>query len=194
MITETKDGAPAVHAASPAEWRSWLAANCETEREVWLIMYGKGSGVPSLSHQDTVAHALCYGWIDSKSIKRDEHSRYQRFTPRNPKSNWSSINKELAERLIADGLMTPQGQAMIDVAKQTGTWDALADAQRGIVPDDLQAALDANPAARENFTGFSPSSRRRILEWIMTAKRPETRSKRIAQTVDLAAQNLKANH
>lgn len=192
MSTETKDGVAAIEAATPGEWRAWLAANAATEQAVWLIMYSRGSGVPSLSHMDAVADALCFGWIDSKSIKRDEQSRYQRFSPRNPKSNWSKINKELVERLTADGRMTPAGQAMIDEAKRTGTWDALTDAQNGVVPDDLQAALDANPEASRHFAAFPPSARRTILEWVTTAKRPETRQKRIATTVEQAAQNIRA--
>lgn len=119
-ITETKDGIAAVHATSHEEWRAWLDQHGESVQEVWLILYKKGSGVPGLSHLEAVADALCYGWIDSKTIRRDEQSRYQRFSPRRPKSNWSEINRALAERLIADGLMRPPGQAAIDLAKQRG--------------------------------------------------------------------------
>ncbi len=137
---------------------------------------------------------MCYGWIDSKAIKRDAESFYLTFTKRNPKSKWSIVNKERAARMIAAGLMRPEGQAMIDLAKETGAWDALESAGNAVVPDDLQAAFDANPIAFENFDKFAPSSKRLILEWILNAKRPETRQKRIAQSVEMASRNERANH
>lgn len=192
-MTEVKDGTPAVHATSREEWRAWLERHGESEPAVWLIMYKQGSGTWSMSHLDAVADALCYGWIDSKSMRRDDESRYQRFSPRNPKSTWSKINRELAERLMAEGRMRPPGQALIDLAKRTGTWDALADAENGVIPPDLQSAFDASPDAWRNFQAFPPSARTRILGWILTAKRPETRQKRITNAVELAAQNVRAN-
>ena len=141
-----------------------------------------------------IEHALCYGWVDSKAVTRDQHSVYLTFTPRNPRSTWGTKNRARAETMIAQGLMAPAGQRLIDHAKQLGTWDALAEAQDGIVPDDLQQALDANPAAAGHFAGFPPSSKTVILEWIATAKRPETRKRRIAETTRLAAENRRAHH
>ncbi|MEV0291744.1 MULTISPECIES: YdeI/OmpD-associated family protein [unclassified Kribbella] len=171
------------------EWRSWLAANGRTERSVWLVVHRDAAG-PNLA--EAVETALCFGWIDSKTVKRDDKTTYQCFTPRNPRSTWSKVNRDRVERLTAAGRMDPSGQELIDLAKRTGTWDLLADAQNLIVPDDLAAALAAKPEADKHFRAFPPSARRAILEWITLAKRPETRARRIEQTVAQAAQNVRA--
>jgi uncharacterized protein YdeI (YjbR/CyaY-like superfamily) len=179
----------ALNCTSVAAWRDWLAANARTERSVWLIVDRDRFGLSA-----AVEHALCFGWIDSKTVKRDDRSTYQCFTPRNPRSTWSKVNRDRITRLTAAGLMQPPGQSLVDHAKTTGTWDLLADAQNLIVPPDLQAALDANPPADKHFHAFPPSTRRTILEWITLAKHPETRARRIHRTVTQAAQNLRANH
>ncbi|MQA01230.1 MAG: hypothetical protein GEV07_00380 [Streptosporangiales bacterium] len=185
---------PTVAAASRAQWRTWLAANCRTEKAAWLVIQRQGSSTPSVSYGDAVEEALCFGWVDSKAVKRDADSTWQRFGPRNPRSGWSNVNKERVQRLTDAGLMTSYGQQLVDLAKQTGTWDLLTDAQNLVVPDDLRQRFDANPAALRNFQAFPPSSQRRILEWIATAKRPETRQRRVGETVELAARNVRANH
>lgn len=177
-----------------AQWRDWLAQNCETRDEIWLVMYRKGSGTSSVDYGAAIEEALCFGWVDSKAIRRDEVSRYQRFSPRRPTSRWSKVNRERVERLIERGLMAGPGQAVIDLAKRKGTWDANADAESGIVPDDLTAALSRNRRASDHFDAFPPSSRKRILGWISTAKRAETRMRRIEQTVALAEHNRRAQH
>ncbi|MGN7886023.1 YdeI/OmpD-associated family protein [Dyadobacter endophyticus] len=191
---ETKNGIEAIPAPSNKEWRAWLAKNGTKKDAVFLIIYHKDSPTPSIGYKESIEHALCYGWIDSKAIKRDEESFYLTFTKRNPKSKWSTVNKERAARMIAAGLMRPQGQAMIDLARETGAWDSLETAGNAVVPDDLQKAFDANPAAFENFGKFAPSSKRLILEWILNAKRPETRQRRITQSVEMASRNERANH
>jgi uncharacterized protein YdeI (YjbR/CyaY-like superfamily) len=191
---ETKNGIEAIAAPTNKEWRAWLAKNGKEKDAVFLIIYHKDSPTASIGYKESIEHALCYGWIDSKAIKRDEESFYLTFTKRNPKSKWSTVNKERAERMIAEGLMTPEGQAMIDLAKETGAWDALEEAGNAVIPDDLQKAFDDNPKASEHFGKFPPSSKRLILEWILNAKRPETREKRIAQSVEMAANNERANH
>ncbi|AXB42554.1 YdeI/OmpD-associated family protein [Amycolatopsis albispora] len=180
-----------VHATDRNHWRAWLANNCETATEAQLVLH---RGPAGLSHAEAVEEALCFGWIDSKSVKRDDHSRYQRFSPRNPDSAWSRVNRERAERLIEQGKMTHHGQALIDHARRTGTWTLLADADNGIIPADLQARFDHEPTAYAHYQAFPPSSQRRILAWILTAKRPETRQRRINRTVELAAANIRANH
>ncbi|MGW7681938.1 YdeI/OmpD-associated family protein [Kribbella sp. NPDC054772] len=171
----------ALSCADADEWRSWLDSNGRQERSVWLIV-----------HQDldlgaAVEQALCFGWVDSKTLRRDERTTYQCFTPRNPRSTWSKSNRERIERLTAAGLMMPPGEELVALARRTGTWDLLKDAQDLIVPADLRAALARDPQADEHFRAFPPSSRRAILEWITLAKRPETRARRIAQTVEQAA-------
>jgi uncharacterized protein YdeI (YjbR/CyaY-like superfamily) len=192
MKEETRKGQKAIHAESRAEWREWLEKHHQTEKTILLIMFHKKSKTPAVSLEEAVEEALCFGWIDSKANKRDEESFYLTFTQRKPKSKWSSVNKERVERLTNQGLMSPQGQAFIDLARKTGTWDSLEGPENGVIPEDLQHELDKNTVALNNFQAFAPSSKRAILEWIMNAKRPETRQKRIEETTVLAAQNKKA--
>lgn len=184
----------AFHARTRKEWRKWLEKHHRTEKCVWLIIYHKTSSVKSVYYDEAVEEALCFGWIDSTAWKRDKESRYQYFTLRKPKSNWSKLNRQRAEKMIGQGLMTGAGQQMIDLAKQTGTWEALTDVQNSVIPEDLQKLFNKNKKAFKNFLAFPPSSKRIILEWILNAKRPETRQKRIAETVRLAADNIRANH
>ncbi|WIX84918.1 YdeI/OmpD-associated family protein [Amycolatopsis sp. DG1A-15b] len=182
----------ALEVSSAAEWRAWLAAPGETS--VWLVIRRKGSAVPGVRIHEAMEQALCFGWIDSKALRRDAESTYLCFTPRKPGSTWSRVNRERISRLTAAGLMAPAGQAMVDLARRTGTWDVLAEAQDGVVPADLRGAFAAEATARRCFEAFPPSSRRLILEWIAKAKRPETRRRRIATTVELARENRRAAH
>lgn len=185
---------PAIQAASREEWRAWLEAHHQTEASVWLIIFRKGGGTPSVQYPEAVDEALCFGWIDSKPNKRDDGSYYQFFSRRNPKSNWSRVNKEKVARLMAEGRMHPSGLAMVDLAKRDGTWDALDEVENLTLPDDLQARFAANPAAFRHWEAFPRSSKRGILEWILNAKKPEKRLKRIEETVALAEKNIRANH
>lgn len=178
--------------SSAEEWRAWLAAARETS--VWLVIRRKGSAVPGVRIHEAMEQALCFGWIDSKALRRDAESTYLCFTPRKPGSTWSRVNRERVARLTAAGLMTPAGQAVVDLARRTGTWEVLAEAQDGVVPPDLRTALDADAVSARYFAEFPPSSRRLILEWIARAKRPETRQRRIATTVALARENRRAAH
>jgi uncharacterized protein YdeI (YjbR/CyaY-like superfamily) len=121
---ETKDGKPAVYAPTRKEWRNWLKKNGQKEKSVWLILYHKKSKVASINLNDATEEALCFGWIDSLAKKRDAESYYLTFTPRNPKtSKWSKPNRERAARMIEQGLMTEQGQNLIDIAKENGRWE-----------------------------------------------------------------------
>jgi len=191
---ELKDGIGTFHAQFRAEWRNWLEKHHQSEQSVWLIIYRKESQVPSVYYPEAVDEALCFGWIDSKPNKRDEASYYQFFAKRNPKSNWSKVNKEKVEKLMAQKLMTAAGLEMIELAKRTGTWTALDEVENITIPNDLQKAFDHNKIAFEYWDKFSRSSKRGILEWILNAKKPETRQKRIDETVRLASENIKANH
>ncbi|KZB86893.1 YdeI/OmpD-associated family protein [Amycolatopsis regifaucium] len=183
---------PTFTAATPAEWRAWLSENADTGKAVWLIIQHKDSGVPGVAVHEAMEQALCFGWIDGLHRKNDAGSSRLRFTPRDPRSSWSRVNRERAARLTAAGLMTARGQAMIDLAKEKGRWQVVPDGAG--VPEDLRARLDEDDAARTHFEKFPPSSKRLILEWILTAKKPETRERRIARTVELAAVNRRANH
>jgi uncharacterized protein YdeI (YjbR/CyaY-like superfamily) len=181
-------------ASTTGEWRAWLARNCQSQKEVWLIIHHSRSGMPGPRYDEAVEQALCYGWIDSHQRKHDADSCILRFTPRNPRSTWSQANRDRAAKMTGQRLMTDHGQALIDLAKATGTWQAVPGAHGSAIPADLQELLDQNEAARRNFHNFPPSSKRLILEWIAKAKRPETRQRRISHSVSLAALNIRANH
>ncbi len=188
-----KDVVKAIEAANATVWRDWLEANCQTEKSVWLIIYKKSSKRSSVYYDEAVDEALCFGWIDSKPNKRDAESYYQFFSKRNPKSNWSAVNKSKVERLIKANKMATPGLEMIRIAKQSGTWSALDDVENLIVPDDLRAELKTYSNAEKYFEEFPKSVKRGILEWIFSAKRPETRIKRIKVTARLANENIRAN-
>lgn len=193
-MAELKNGIKTFYARSGKIWRNWLQKNHAKEKSVWLIIYHKKSKTPSVYYNEAVEEALCFGWIDSKANKRDDESAYQSFMQRKPKSNWSKLNRERAAKMTEQGLMHESGQAMIDLAKKSGTWEALTDVQNAVIPADLEKLFSKNKTAQTNFKAFPPSSKRIILEWILNAKRPETRKKRIEETVKLAAKNIKANH
>lgn len=181
------DGRPMVGPFDRAGWRAWLVANHQTSSGVHLISWRKGSGRTSVPYEEAVEEALCVGWIDAVAGRLDDEQGLQWFGPRRSRSGWARSNKERVERLIAAGQMLPAGLAAIEEAKQNGTWTLLDDVENLVVPDDLGAALETNPAAREQWGAFSRSPRRAILEWIAQAKRPETRAKRIEETVENAA-------
>ena len=133
---ETKDGIQTFYARTREAWRTWLGENGQSEKSVWLIIYHKKSKTPSVRFHEAMEEAGCFGWVDSKAHKRDDESFYLFFTPRNPKSKWGKANRARAEKMIKEGLMTPDGQALIDLAKRTGTWEALAEAQNSVIPND----------------------------------------------------------
>jgi uncharacterized protein YdeI (YjbR/CyaY-like superfamily) len=193
MNMELKDGIKTFHAKNRKEWRKWLDKNHKKEKSVWLIIYNMGSQTPSIYYPEAVDEALCFGWIDSKPNKRDAESRYQYFAKRNPKSNWSKINKEKVARLMSAGLMSEAGLEMVQLAKESGTWTALDKVESLEVPDDLMKLFATNKTAFKNWEQFSKSTKRGILDWIQNAKRSETRNKRIEETVALAEKNIRAN-
>ncbi len=178
---------------SRAEWRAWLAANHGRTEGIWLITYKKHPHRPYVSYNDTVEEALCFGWIDSKPNKLDDARTMLWFAPRKPGTGWSALNKQRIATLIEAGQLMPPGLAKIEVAKQDGSWASLDAIERLEIPPDLAAALAENETALANFEAFPRSAKRGILEWIASAKRAETRDRRIAETVELAAQNIRAN-
>jgi len=182
------------YAKDRAAWRAWLSEHHATSAGIWLIYFKKESGKPRVAYEDAVEEALCFGWVDSRPNAIDDQSYMQLFSPRKAKSPWSKINKERVERLIAQGVMTEAGLKKIEAAKADGSWNRYDEVDDLVMPDDLAQALAANQTANTYFQAFSPSSKKVILWWIASAKRPETRSKRIEETVQLAAQNIKANH
>ena len=157
---DLKNNIKTFYAKSRKEWRKWLQKNHQSEKSVWLIIYHKESKISSIYYEEAVEEALCFGWIDSKGNKRDDESSYLYFAKRNPKSNWSKINKVRVEKLLKQGLMTENGQRMIDLAKATGTWNALDDVENAVIPDDLNKMFARNKKAFKNFEAFSLSSKR----------------------------------
>lgn len=177
-----------VTAVDAAQWRAWLAANHDSATAVWLVFFKKGSGRASVSWEEAVEEALCFGWIDSKVQRIDDISHRQYWTPRKPTSVWSRINKQAIERLTTEGRMTPAGLAAVAVAKENGSWSIMAGPDAGIVPEDLAVALrDAGPRAETTFAGFPPSVRKGALYWVVSAKRAETRARRIRDISERAA-------
>ena len=170
-------------------WREWLEQNYTTSVGVWLIYYKVKSGQPSVRYSEAVKEALCFGWIDSKAKSIDEERYQQIFTPRKPKSVWSKLNKQYIEELIEHGLMTQAGLEKIEAAKQDGSWTTLDAVEELIIPADLRQALAANEMANQYFEELSKSIKKNILFWIQSAKRSQTRSKRIEKTIDAIAQN-----
>ncbi|QNN40406.1 YdeI/OmpD-associated family protein [Pedobacter roseus] len=190
-MEESKNGISAFYAKTQAHWRQWLEKNHEKEISVWLIIYKKDASASSLPHANAVDEALCFGWIDSLTVKRDEESRYQLFSKRKAKSNWSAINKNKALTMIEKGLMHPAGLKTIETAKANGMWDALNDVENLIVPADLKKEFDANNTASGHWEKFPKSVKKAILKWISEAKREETRLARINETVKLAKDNVR---
>ena len=170
-------------------WRAWLEANHAASQGIWLAVGKKGNPVTSLTYEAAVEEALCFGWIDSTVRRLDEHRFRQLFTPRRVGGNWSLSNKARVARLIASARMTPAGLAPIEQAKADGSWTLLDEVEDLVVPSDLAGALAKAPeAARRHFAEFTDGQKKQILYWIVSAKRVETRSRRIAQTVTAAAE------
>ena len=160
---------------------------------VWVVTYKKRSGGPYASYDDVVDEALCFGWIDSVRRSLDADRSQLLVTPRKRGSRWFKANKQRIQRLTAAGRLAPAGLAAVTDAKADGSWTALDAVEELVEPEDLGAALDAEPDARANWDGFQGSTKRAILEWIIAAKRPPTRASRVAETARLAAQGIRAN-
>jgi uncharacterized protein YdeI (YjbR/CyaY-like superfamily) len=178
------DEAPQLAFASAAEWEAWLEQNHASADGVWIKMAKKGSGIESVRYPEVLESALCFGWIDGRREALDDRHFLQRFTPRRPRSRWSRINRDTAERLIAEGRMRPAGLAEVERAKEDGRWEAAYEGQKSItVPDDLQRELDARPKAKASFDELSSQNRYAILYRLQDAKRPETRARRLEKFV-----------
>ena len=172
------------------EWRAWLTENHDRQAEIWLVYYKKATGIPCIEYEDSVEEALCFGWVDSLIRKIDECSYARKFTPRKDNSVWSQLNKQRVEKLIREGLMTEHGLKKVEAARRSGRWDAPA--QRPKIdlemPAEFIQALSKNPQAEAVFNNLSLSHQKQYLRWITTAKRPETREKRIAESIQMLSQ------
>ena len=182
---------PLFQPKSRKAWRAWLQKHHASSTGVWLVYAKKHTGLPSLTYNDAVEEALCFGWIDSLIHPIDEDFFKQVFTPRKPRSAWSAVNRTRVERLIEAGLMTAPGLALIAHAKKTGRWEAHAAAESLTIPPELNKALNANPNAKKNWPTYTESQRKMFLYQVNGAKRPETRAKRIARVIDIVSSGVK---
>jgi uncharacterized protein YdeI (YjbR/CyaY-like superfamily) len=183
---------PTFYAKDSKAWRAWLQKNHLSMDSIWLIVFKKNSGVASIDYPTSVDDAICFGWIDSVRITRDAQSHYQYYARRNPKSNWSKVNKDKVARLEAAGLMQLEGQRLVQLAKDTGTWDALNEVEALVQPPELIMALANNKIAEKNFNEFNRSTKRGILEFLQNAKQEATRTARVEKIVRMAAIGKKA--
>ncbi len=182
-----------VHPKTRSEWRAWLEENHTREEGVWLVTYKKATEKPRIEYDVSVEEALCFGWIDSKPRKLDSERSLLWFAPRKARTGWSRPNKDRIERLITQGRMAPAGLVKVDAAKQDGSWASLDSIEALEIPPDLAAAMARRPPSADYFRAFPRSVKRGILEWIATAKMPQTRAKRIEETTCLAFENKRAN-
>ena len=194
MTSEQHNRRPLLHPETREAWRAWLKRHHEDADGAWLARWTKASGRTPLDYDAIVEEALCFGWIDGLTHSLGDGRQAHLMTPRRKGSIWSRSNKDRVARLVADGRMTDAGLAAIESAKADGSW-SMADAAEALIePDELAAALDANPPARRQWDAFPKSPRRALIWWVMSAKRPETRDRRVTEIVDQAAQGRRANY
>lgn len=184
-------GIETFYPANKKEWRDWLMENHRIKESVWLIYYKKHTNMRTLSWSEAVDEALCFGWIDSTARPIDNEKYMQFFSKRKPKSVWSKVNKEKVKRLMEHELMADAGIESIEIAKQNGSWTILDEVEELIIPHDLTQALNTYKGAMSFYMGLSKSIRKAILQWLVLAKKPETRKKRITEIAELAAKNMK---
>ncbi len=187
-----QDDAELVEPETIEGWTAWLVEHHADRSGVWLVTAKRATGRQPFDYEAAVCQALRFGWIDAVQKTLDPERSMQYYAPRRPTSGWARPNKVRIERLEREGLMEPSGRAVIDAAKANGTWTLLDDVEDLVVPDDLAAAFDAHPGARAHWEAFPPSARKLILAWIVTAKQPATRERRITETAEKAAAGVRA--
>jgi len=173
------------------DWRKWLELNHNKKEAVWLIFYKKKSPNYNLSWSESVDEALCFGWIDSVKKTIDTEKYIQYFSRRKAKSNWSKINKDKVKTLIEQGLMEEDGYKSIEIAKENGSWTLLDEVEALVIPEDLKEQLTTHKGSMEYFDSLSKSAKKILLHWVVSAKRKETRQKRILEIAENASKNLK---
>ena len=185
---------PELYFKTDSEWREWLHNNHDIYSGVYLIFYKINHHKESMRWEEAVKVALCYGWIDSTVKSLGNGKRNQYFTPRNPKSVWSALNKKYISELLALKLIHRSGLEKIETAKENGSWSALDDVEKGVIPKDLQMAFNKEPKAFINYQNFAPSYQKSYLYWLHQAKRPETRKKRITDIISYCVKNMKSRN
>ncbi len=183
---------PAYCPKDRVRWRAWLRRNHRSASEVWLVLYKGQTGKRTLSYDDAVEEALCFGWIDGIRRSLDQERYAHRLTPRRARSGWSALNKARVERMIDQGLMTRAGLAAVAAGKRSGTWHE-EPASRGVLrmPPELESGLARNNKATTFFKGLAPSYKKQFMGWIASAKREETRGRRAREAVALLARGEK---
>ena len=175
-----------------SEWRTWLAGNHDKSSGIWLVFYKKVSGKPSLSYETAIEEALCYGWVDSIIRKIDEEKYVRKFTPRRNNSKWSESNKKRVARLINQNRMAEPGLHKVDIAKQNGMWEKPDRPQISFeLPKEFKSALDKNHKAKQNFDAMASSYQKHYIAWIAVAKKPETKTNRLREAIQLFEKNKK---
>jgi uncharacterized protein YdeI (YjbR/CyaY-like superfamily) len=192
-MTGAQDDAARVHPETAADWGRWLERNHESADGVWLVSWRAHTGRRGPTYEETVVEALRFGWIDSRQRGLDDDRTMLWFSPRRRGSAWARTNKERVARLEREGRMAPAGRAAIEAARADGSWSRLDAVEDLVVPDDLAAAFGRHPGSRERWDAFPPSARRAILEWIVQARREETRARRVEETAAAAARGERAN-
>lgn len=173
-------------------WREWLENNYETVPGIWLIYFKKHTGKPRVGYNEAVEEALCFGWIDSVVKRIDDETYMQKFSPRKARSGWSASNVKRVEKLIGEGKMMPAGLKAVEMAKANGKWDeALAEKVMYALSTDFLELLQQNNFAFMNYKKLSPSHKRQYANWVMSAKRPETRLKRCREMIRMLEKNEK---
>ncbi len=182
-----QDDAERFQPASLAAWSAWLAEHHADTPGVWLVTHKQSSGLAAFDYEDAIIEALRWGWVDSTQRGIDEQRSMMWYAPRRPGSVWTRRNKVRVAALEAAGRMEPAGQQAVDAARASGMWTLMDEVEDLVVPADLAAALDALPGARDHWESFPPSARKQALAWIVLAKLPETRAKRVADVADRSA-------
>jgi uncharacterized protein YdeI (YjbR/CyaY-like superfamily) len=193
MVSKAHADAERFEPSSLAEWSEWLEANHARPSGVWLVTWKRATGRQFATYEETVTEALRVGWVDSVTQGLDEQRSMLWFAPRKAASGWSKPNKDRIARLESTGRMLPAGAAVVARAQADGSWSKLDAVEALEVPDDLAAAFAALPGSADHWEAFPRSAKRGILEWIVQAKRPETRAKRIAETAEKAQRGERAN-
>ena len=185
---------PLIEFSSRQALRQWLQENHATAGTFWLVTYKKHVAERYVPYGAVVEELLCFGWIDSRTRRVDDDRTMLLVSPRKPGSTWSAANKKRVAAIERQGLMQEAGRRLVESAKADGSWSFLDDIERLEMPADLDRAFAKSKRARQNYDAFNPSAKKVILLWIKTAKRAETRTKRIRETVRLASKNIKAAH
>jgi len=182
---------PELYFERETDWYNWLLQNYDKHNAVYIVFYKLETGIPTMRWEEAVKVALCFGWIDSTVKSLGNGKRRQYFSPRNPKSTWSALNKRYIVELEKASLIQESGWSIINLAKKTGKWTEMDDVENGVIPIELQNAFDKNKRAFENYLNFSSGYRKSYLSWLQSAKRDTTRQKRIAEIVKLCEANIK---